>query len=272
MFLTSLLPSFFSLSGEFNWFDILKTVLFLSALFFAAGTILRVIFGKDSKTCRALSACLSIVMLYLAAILLYLFLPDIRSELASLPFVTVDHHRFVLWNLSELPDTILYSALIRLALLAFLVNFLEAVMPRGKAFFSWYFWKCATILLSLVLYRLCCSLADLYIPELFTTWAKPVILIFWSTILFSGIIKLLLSVVLTVMNPIIGALYTFFFSNLLGRQCSKSLLTTAVLVVLIVVLNHLGFAQFAFSDFSPASYLPVCAILIGTLYSFGRFL
>ena len=78
--------------------------------------------------------------------------------------------------------------------------------------------------------------------------------------------------VLSVVHPIIGVLYAFFFSNLFGRQFSKSILTTLILTALVGGLNQMGFSRFAFSDFSLLTYGPVCLILIGTLYLFGRFL
>ena len=86
------------------------------------------------------------------------------------------------------------------------------------------------------------------------------------------ILSFLLTLVLTAVHPVIGALYAFFFSNLLGRQFSKSILTTLILTGLVGTLNRLGFYQFAFSDFSLLSYGPTCVILTLTLYLFGKFL
>ena len=270
--LTSILPQVQELAGQIDWLTVLRTTLIFAVSAFAAGAVLRLIFGKQAKVTRAVSASLSILLIYLAAVLLYLFLPNYRAELASLPFITVDAQKLVLWQLSGLSEELLYGSMLRLAILAFLVNLLETLLPDGKKFVSWYLWRCLTALLSLALYRLVCGLAEQYVPELLTLWAKPIILGFWALILLSGILKVLLTVVLTVVNPIIGALYAFFFSNLLGRQFSKSILTTLILMGLIGGLNRLGFSQFAFSDFSLVSYGPACLILVLTLYLFGRFL
>ncbi len=270
--LTSILPQVQEIAGQIDWLSVIRTALMFAVTAFAAGAILRIVFGKQAKVTRAISASLSILMIYLAAVLIYLFLPNYRAELVSLPFITVDEQRFVLWQLSELSDSMLYGGLLRLFLLAVLVNLLETLLPDGDKFITWYFWRCLTALTGLVCYRLICSLVEQYVPELLTVWAKPVVLCFWALILLSGILKILLTVVLTVVHPIIGALYAFFFSNSLGQQFSKSILTTLLLVVLVLVLNGMGFHQFAFSSFSLLSYGPTCLILIGTLYLFGRFL
>lgn len=270
--LTSILTQMQQLVGQTDWLAVIRTALMFAVIAFAVGAAFRVVFGKQAKLTRAISASLSILMIYLAAVLIYLFLPDFRAELASLPFITVDEQRFILWNLSELSDGLLYGSILRLFLLAVLVNLLEVLLPEGDRFSTWYLWRCLTALAGLVGYRLICGLIDQYVPELLTEWAKPVVLGFWALILLSGVLKVLLTVVLTVVHPIIGALYAFFFSNLFGRQFSKSILTTLILVGLVSGLNRLGFCQFAFSDFSLLSYGPTCLILLGTLYLFGRFL
>lgn len=270
--LTSVLPQVSRIAGQFDWFTVLRTALMFAAIAFAAGAVLRILFGKRAAITRAVSASLSILLLYLAAVLIYLFLPNFRSELATLPFITVDAQHFTLWQLSELSDSVLYSALLRLSLLAFLMNLLDAFLPEGETFGTWYLWRCITALLGLVCYRLMCGLLERWVPDLFTQWARPVLLGFWALILLSGILKGLLTVVLSVVHPIIGVLYAFFFSNLFGRQFSKSILTTLILTALVGGLNQMGFSRFAFSEFSLLAYGPVCLILIGTLYLFGRFL
>lgn len=267
-FLTSLLSQI----RQFDWITVVRTALMFAAVAFASGAVLRVFFGRQAQVTRAVSASLSILLIYLAAVLIYLFLPGYRSGMAGLPFVSVDEHRFLLWQLSELSEAALYGAILRLFLLAVLVNLLETVLPDGESFCKWYLWRCLTALTGFVLYCLLTGLAEQYAPQLFTQWAKPAVLGFWALILLSGVLKVLLTLILTVVHPVIGALYAFFFSNLLGRQFSKSILTTLILTGLVSALNRMGLSQFVFSRFSLLSYGPACLILIGTLYLFGRFL
>ena len=271
-FFTSVLPQVQELAGQIDWLTVIRTALMFAAVAFAAGAGLRLLFGKRASITRAVSASLSILLIYLAAVLLYLFLPDYRAQMAGLPFITVDEQHFTLWQLAALSDELLYGSILRLSVLAFLVNLLEAFLPEGDKLSTWYLWRCLTALVGLVCYRLVCGLLEQWAPELFSQWARSVMLGFWALIALSGILKVLLTVVLTVVHPIIGGLYAFFFSNLFGRQFSKSILTTLLLVGLVSVLNGLGFSRFAFSDFSLLTYGPVCGILIGTLYLFGRFL
>lgn len=272
MLLLTALPQLDQAIHTIDWFAVLRTVLIFAVVVFAGGTVLRMIFGKGSNLNRAVSASVTILLIYLTSILIYLFLPEHRAELPALPFITVNDTRFILWQLSGLSDSLLYGSVLKLAVLAFLVNLLEVPMPEGKNFFTWYLWRMATVFAALVSYSILCGFLEKLLPSLFTEWAKPIVIGFWGVILLSGVLKLLLSVILTVMNPIIGALYTFFFSNLIGRQFSKSILTTLILVALVAALSQIGFVQFAFSDFSLAVYGPACGILVLTLYLFGKFL
>ncbi len=270
-FASALIPSVDSLL-EYDWLTVIRTALFFAALAFGAGTILRLIFGKQAPLTRAVSASLTVLLLYLGVSLAWLFLPSLRQALTPLPFVSVDEQRLVLWELSSLPEQILYAALVRLSILALLVNAAELLLPQGEGVLSWYLWRGVTVVLTFGLYSLICTLVETYVPGLFGSWAKPVLLAWWALILLSGVLKLLLTLVLAAVNPIVAALYAFFFSNIVGRQFSKAILTTLILMALAACLNHLGLSQLLFSDFHLAAYLPTCLIVAVTAYLFGKFL
>lgn len=270
--LTSILPAVGEFAASIDWMAVLKTSAIIIAAFLILGGIFRLLFGKGSKTSRAVSACLSIGLVYLAAILLYVFVPELRSSVSQLPFITVTQDHFLLWDLRLLGEELLYPSLLRLALLAFLVNLLETILPEGKKFITWYLWRTVTVLASLAAYVGVNHLAAMFVPQIFGVWAKYIILGFWAVILLSGLMKGLLAVILTVVNPIIGAIYTFFFVSKLGSQCSKSILTTLLCAAVFALLNNAGINQFAFADFSLTAYGPICVVLVVMLYLFGRHL
>lgn len=272
MTLTSILPSVEDLSGANGWFAVVRSALVFAVVLFAAGAVIRMCLGKGANLTKALSASLTVLLVYLATILLYLFLPGLRSELAQLPFIFVDEERLILRNLSQLSETVLYGSLVRLGMLAFLVNLLESLLPQGEGFWKWYLWRGVTVVLALALYSFLTAVIEAAAPQVFGLWAKWLILGCWTFILLSGALHLLTSVVLTVVNPVIGFLYTFFFSNILGSQFSKSILTTLILTALTGVLNYLDFRVFSFAEFSLAAYGPTCLIVLGAMYLFGKFL
>lgn len=270
--LSSLLPAVGQFAASVDWLAAGKTALIIIAAFFLLGGAFRMLFGKGSKLSRAVSAALSVALVYLTAILVYVFVPELRESMASLPFITVTTDHFLLWDLKALGESLLYPSLLQLAILSFLVNSLETALPEGKGFLAWYFWRCVTVVGALAAYIGIDRLAVAFVPELFGVWAKYIILGFWAVILLSALLKSLLAVVLAAVNPIIGAVYTFFFVNKLGTQCSKSILTTLLMCAVLSLLSGAGLNQFAFAQFSLATYGPACAVVVVMLYLFGRHL
>lgn len=267
-----MLPELTKLAASINWFDVLKTALILAAAVFAMGGLLRCFFGKGSSLVRAVSASLSIALVYLAAVLLYVFIPQIREFLAPLPFLLVSESDMLLLDFRLLEDQALYTALLQLFLLACMVNCMESFLPQGKKFISWYFLRLTTVAVSLGLYTLLYRLIEQFLPQFFGEWAVYILAVTWGFILLAGILKLFLTLVLAVINPILGAVFGFFFANIFGKQLPKSILTTVLTTAIITALCYMGVNYFAFTHFSLAAYGPACVIAFAALYLFGKFL
>ena len=269
---TTVLPELGELAARISWVEVLEAAAVLVLAIFLIGWIFRLLFGKDSPLIRSVSATLTIALVYLAAILIFLFFPSLREQMNEIPFIAVTTERVFLMDVTHLASELLYPSVLRLAILAFLVNLLEEIMPEGKKFLGWYLWRTATVLAALALHVLCCRLLETYVPQILGELAKYIIWGFWTVILLTGLLKVLLSLVLAAVNPILGAVYALFFSNFLGKQMSKSILTSVLVMIIFHLLTRGGFTQFAFSHFSLASYGPTCVLILIVLYLFGKFL
>lgn len=267
-----MLPAVSEISQNVDWLYILKTALLAAAAVCIIGGVLRLIFGKGSKLVRSVSASINVVMIYLTAIILYVLAPQLRDSLTSLPFISVSEEAFYLWDITSLTHSSLFPALLQLFVLAFLVNVMETFLPQGKNFLSWYGFRLLSVAASLGLYTLLGVLVQNFAPQIYGEWAGFILLGLWLLILLTGLLKVLLAVILTAVNPIIGTIYTFFFSNIFGRQFSKAILTTLLCVALLMLLRSLGISAFAFETFSLASYGPTCIIAVLALYLFGKLL
>ncbi len=257
---------------QIDWIVTLKIVCILALMIFAAGAILRAIFGRGSSLTRSVSATLNILLIYFTSIALYYFFPTLRVWFSTLPFITLTSDHLFIWGLSDLPDLVFYPAILQMAVLALFVNMLETYLPRGRNLISWYLYRVITGLCAFALYTGFSYLVNAYTPEIFGTWAKPIILGFWGIILFIAVLKLLLSAILTVINPILGACYAFFFHSLFGKQFSKAILTTVIMVFIVYYLNQTGYTQLVYSDISFATYGPTSLVLLIALYLFGKIL
>lgn len=267
----AIFPTVSELTETVDWTYILRIAMLMAAGVCIFGGILRLICGKNSNLVRSVSACVSLLLIYLTTILLFVLAPVIRENMAQLPFVTITDEEFSLWNIAKMSLPELYGPTLKLFILAFLVNLLETVLPQGEKPLSWYGFRLLTVVASLAFYTLLVTLVEAIAPEVFGEWAIWVLLGLWVLILLTGLIKLL-TAVLAAVNSVVAALYAFFFVHIFGKQFSKSILTTVLSMGLLVLLYRLGFDSFAFESFSLASYGPACVIALLSLYLFGKLL
>lgn len=255
-----------------DWLEALKVVCILALGIFSVGAILRAVFGKGSSLTRSISATLNLILIYISAIAAYFYFPSLRDAMQRLPFLALAPDHFYLLDLSSMSWDLFFSSLLQLAVLALFVNMLESWLPKGKNLLSWYALRLTSSLCSFGLYLGFCYLTDAFMPMFFGSWAKWILLVFWGVILLVAALKLLFSAVLTVLNPILGACYTFFFSNLFGSQFSKAILTSVFSLLIISYLGKSGYAQVVFSQLTLSAYAPASLILLVALYLFGKFL
>lgn len=267
-----MLPAFTDFAQSVDWAYVLKIALLVGAGVCILGGVLRLICGRNSSLVRSVSACVSLVMIYLAGILLYLLVPQTRGSLATLPFLTVTEEYFYLWDIAGMEAASLYVPLLQLFILAFLVNLLEVLLPSGKNVVTWYGFRLLTVAVSLGLYTAICALVNAFAPQVFGQWAGWILIGIWVFIILIALLKLLLTLILAIVNPVVAALYSFFFSHLVGKQFTKAILTTLLSAGLLALLHHLGFLGFTFDHFSLAAYGPTCVIALLALYLFGKLL
>lgn len=260
------------LSALEQWLESAQPILVFAVELFALSAVFRVIQGKDSAVTESFRTGLTLLLSYLLLILMYQFFPALRGQLPQLPFSRVDEHCFVLLPVCSFAEELLYSQLFRLGILTLIMNFCDALLPKEEDFSSWFLRCFLGVFAGFVLYGFFIRLIEATIPQLLGAWAKPLVLGFCGVLLLSWVLKLLLGVVLTVMNPIVGAVYGFFFSHALGKQFPKSILTTGILLSALEGLNRIGKASFSFPDFDSISFSAPLLILSICLYLFHRFL
>jgi hypothetical protein len=146
-------------------------------------------------------------------------------------------------------------------ILAFLVNILDSLLPRGKNFFVWLPLRVITIVGAMVLHVLALWLMRL-LPVDVMYYAPMVLLALLVLLLLVGSLKILVGAVLTTVNPIIGVLYTFFFANIVGKAVTKAVLTAGIISALVYLLEYLGIAAIPLAGTALVMYIPLALILI----------
>lgn len=253
--------------------SVLKLILVIAVASVAAGVVGRVAFGKHSELNCAVTSAMEILFLYVLTVIVYTFRPwNLDSFLSPLPWVAFRGDRIYLLPFQGTEFRLLCSRILDLVILAFLVNLLDTLIPRGKSVLGWYFLRLLSVLLCFVLYFVLNQLVAKYLPGVLTAYAPTILLCILVGLLLLGVINAILSALVIAVNPILGAIYAFFFSNIIGRQLSKAVLTAGILGALGYLLERWGYTVVAVSAAALPAYLPLVAVLLVLWYVVGHVL
>lgn len=263
--LSSLLPSNLSLTA------MAKFILFFAAAMIVIGFIGRLCFGKKSDLNRSLSAGIGILFIYAVTIVIYSFDPaDLSRFLSPLPYVAFSGDYLYLFTFAGVRFQVICSQILSMIVLAFLYNLIDDFMPEGKKLLHWLLYRILTILMAMVLHYVVTWLSNTFLPGPLVSYAPTMLVVVLGVTLLLGALKVLLGLVLAAVNPIIAAIYAFFFSHKLGKQLSRAVLTTAVLSVTVELLRYFGYAAISISGAALLTYLPLIAALLVLWYLLGH--
>lgn len=265
-FLQGLVPEGFEVEG------FLTGALTLVVGVLVLGLIGRIFFGKNSTLNRSVSAAIGILLIYVVTVVIYSTGAPLEQFLSPLPFVEISGDYLNIFVFQGASYTDICTHLLSMIILAFLVNLLDTIMPRGRKIISWYFFRFVTVLLGMLAHLVVNSLLYAILPAEFMTYAPAILLGILVFMLLLGFIKLILGAVLTIANPIIGALYAFFFSHKIGKELSRAVLTTAILAALVALLNSFGTVSVYIASSALAAYVPLLLVLLVIWYLVGHIL
>lgn len=258
--LTALFPS------GFDFTSAIKFILIFTVSVLAAGFLFKLLFGKKSELNRALSGAIGILFVYGLTIVIYTFDPaDLSRFLSPLPYVVFSYDNLYLFVFKGTHYSVICSQALSMIVLAFLYHILDDFMPEGKGL-HWLLYRLLTIVMAMALHYVTTWLFRTYLPGPLVTYAPTVLLIILVSLLLMGFLKLILGVVLTVVNPILGAMYAFFFSTKLGKQLKRAVMTTLILSLLVCGLHSIGYSVISVSIASLTAYIPLVLILLGLWY------
>lgn len=257
-----------------NQIDLMSTALFL--LYFTAAALIvgflgRVVLGKRSSLNHALSSVVAILFIYAVTIVVYTFRPwNLAEFLSPLPLVSFSGDYLIIFPILDMDFLPLCSQILSLVILAFLVNAIDTFIPKGNSFLGWYALRFLSVILSMGLHLLVTWAFRTYLPGFLVTYAPTVLLILLAIMLLSGILSLVLGLVIFIANPFLGAMYSFFFSNIIGKQISKAVFTSAILCVIVYLLEYFGYTIISISAAALMAYIPLVIVLLVLWYLIGH--
>lgn len=251
---------------------------FLFILYFAAATMImgllgRVALGKRSSLNRSLSCAIGILFIYVLTVIVYTFKPwNLEDLLSPLPFVRFSGEYLFIMPVTVTRFPVLCSEILSLIILAFLVNLLDSILPNGENFFSWYLMRFLTVVFSMVLHFFVRNALYTYLPEVLVTYAPTVLLVILAFLLLSGVVSLVLGLVISIANPFLGAMYTFFFSTVVGKQLSKAVFSSMILCAIVYLLEFFGYTVLCITAEALVAFIPLVIVLLILWYLLGHVL
>lgn len=257
--------------------DLDLTVLLKTGGLLLLGTLLlslfgRFIFGKRSSLNSAVSSAIGILFIYALSVVLKNIYPQLAAWIPPLPFVTVSGDDLVLFSFAGADYTVICSQLLSMIILSFLVNIVDGWLPKGKGIFGWIFFRALTVLLASTLHLVFSGLLAAYLPVELATYAPPILLALLLLMLLTGALKLVVGALMATVNPLIAAFYTFFFANIVGKQITKAVLTTAILSALLILLHKMGIGVLSIASPALIAYLPFVVLLTILWFIVGHLL
>lgn len=254
----------------FDFVTLLKGagLLLIGTLLFAV--IARFIFGKKSNLNHAVSSAIGIIFVYGAIVGLKHAGPDFEAFLAPLPFVSFAGDQLVLFSFAGAGFELLCSEILSMVILAFLANLADRWLPRGKTKLSWLFFRFLTVIMGLLMHLIVTGLFHNYAPDAIQNYAPVILLGVLVVMLLTGALKIVVGLLVSTVNPLIAGLYTFFFASMIGKQITRSVMTTGILMLIIYGLQSLGIYSLSIAAGALLAYVPVLILLVLIWYLVSR--
>jgi len=260
----SIVSYFADIGVDFLSFLKLAGILLLGALLVCS--ISRFIFKKQTLLCSAVSSSITIVFIYVVMVLILTVVTELRFLVTPLPFVSISAETISFFRFDDTGYTVIAAELLSMIILAFLVGLVDSWLPKGKNILSWTLWRILTVTVGFLLHYAAFMLIHRYLPQGIVLYAPVILLAILIIMLLTGALRLILGLILATVNPLIAALYTFFFATMIGKQVTKAVLTTGILSGIVLLMQDLGIAEMSIQTEALIAYIPFLLLLIPVWY------
>ena len=245
------ITTLFTAIGEFftksAWYSMVKLPFWTLLFTVAAGGVYCARFGKKTLLNQGISSTLCIVTVYLGAILLGVFAPSLRDDIA-LPFLSMNGQSAVLQDIFTMEAKSIASSLLQLMILVFLLNTADSFGAGGKDIVTWIATEALAMVIALLIYVLLITGMQAIIPWLLNRYAiVPVVLVIALSLVMICA-KFLFTKVITKENSYYTSMNKFFTTNRMGTLLTTSAMSFLFCGLLSLVLhvrkqNELVFAN-----------------------------
>lgn len=261
------------LPTELDIITVAQFLLYFAASSLVLGIISRLVLGKRSSLNHALSSVTAILFIYTITVVIYTFKPwDLEILLSPLPFASFSDHYLIVHPITDLQFPALCTELLSLLILSFLINLVDSIMPNGEGIFSWLLLRFIMILACFALHLLISWAFRTYLPNVLVTYAPTILLGVLLVMVASGILSLVVGLIIAITNPFLGAMYSFFFSNVIGKQISKAIFSSGIVCGILYLMDRFDFIVILITPAALLTYIPLALVLLVLWFLIGHIL
>ncbi|MBE6923260.1 MAG: hypothetical protein E7465_08830 [Ruminococcaceae bacterium] len=266
------------LPTDLSFLETSSFLLLFSLAILLISLLARLFLGKESSLRTSMVCGLSMIMMYAICTVIYTFSPrDFTVYLNHLPlgvfgFNDAGEKVLVLNTFQQLDFPELCHQIMRIFLLAFLVNQINNFTPGSLKLTGWILFHIFSLVLGIGLYYILDQVIDTYLPFIYSEYTPLILLSLLCFSFLMGLLKLLFGALMATVNPLLAALYTFFFTQKTGKTVSRAIGSTLVIMIFTFTLDYLGYGVIPVGAEALTTYVPValCMFLLWVLV--GRIL
>lgn len=245
-------------------------ILIFGILFISSLT--RFLFGKEAQINLAVTSAMEILCVYIINTGIFALGLQLQQFLTPLPFVTLVEDYLLIYPILSAEFTDICQHVLKLLIIAFLVNLLNEFIPKGERLITWFVLRFLTVIASVAVIYFADLALNTFLPQGFADIAPTVLLCALVALILLGSLKVFVGAAMAFLDPIIAALYTFFFSNFIGRALAKAMVSTALLTALVVALDYLEITVVHIAASALTGYIPLLLIVLALWYIVGKIL
>ena len=246
-------------------------LLFLGLVVFALGLgfVFRLLFGARCTVNRSISGFLGVLFIYAVTVVVYTLKPwNLTQYLSPLPFAIFRNDILIITSSASSDLSLLSAQLLSLVILCFIIHLLSFLLPSGRSFLGWLFFRTIAVGLAIFLNLTANWALNTFLPDVIANSAPTVLLAVLVAALLVSLFNPLLCILFTVANPVVGLLYTFFFSNTIGKNLTRAVLSAALTCGLFYLMEYAGFSVIDITHHALLTYAPFAAVLLGVWFVF----
>mgnify|MGYP004474956883 FL=1 len=233
------------------------------------GLVFRLFFGRNCAVNRGISGFLEVLFIYATTVTVYTLKPwNLTQYLAPLPFAIFRGDILIVSYSACSTIPLLCSQLLSLIILCFIVHLLNFVLPRGRSFVPWLLMRAVCVVLAVGVDLAANWALNAFLPAVIAESAPVALITVLAVTLLVSLFNPLLCILFTAANPIVGLLYTFFFSNTIGKNLTRAVLSAGMVFALFYGMDYFECIVIDITPGALLRYSPFALALLGVWYVF----